>query len=62
MTLLPAFTENTETAAILYFEAEGRSAADLQNELEKTYPCFSAMRVVKKDGKPYVALEIGVEE
>ena len=58
MTLLPEFTENTETAAILYFNAEGQNAAALQDALEKTYFCFTAMRVVKKDGKPYVALEI----
>ena len=58
MTLFPEFTENTETAAILYFSAEGQSAAEVQNALEKTYPCFSSMRTVKKDGKPYVALEI----
>ncbi len=62
MTLLPEFTENTETAAILYFSAEGQSAAALQDALEKTYPCFTAMRVVKKDGKPYVALEIAVDD
>lgn len=61
MTLLPDFTENTETAAILYFSTEGQNAAALQEALEKTYPCFTAMRVVKKDGKPYIALEIGVE-
>lgn len=58
MTLLPEFTENTETAAILYFNAEGQNAAALQDALEKTYPCFSSMRAVKKDGKAYVALEI----
>ena len=58
MTLFPDFTENTETAAILYFSAEGQNAAELQKALENTYPCFSSMRTVNKDGKPYVALEI----
>lgn len=58
MTLLPVFSENTETAAILYFDAAGKDTVALQNALEQTYPCFASMRVVKKDGKPYVALTI----
>lgn len=59
---IPDFTENSDDKMILYFNVSGKNAADVQNELEKTYVCFSKMSVVTKDGTKYVALEIDNEE
>ena len=57
--LYPDFTENRENASLLYFSTEGRDVFSLQRELEDTYACFTAVGVVTKNGKKYIALEIG---
>ena len=60
--LYPEFTENRENAALLYFSTEGKDVFSLQKELEATYACYSAVGVVTKNGKKYVALEVGNDE
>ena len=56
--LFPEFTENTEAGVIMYFPLAGRTEKELMAELEKTYYCYSAAGVVKKDGVAYIALTV----
>jgi hypothetical protein len=60
--LYPELTENNEKTTVLYFAAGDRKDADIMNELEDTYACFSAMKPVTKDGRKYIALEIEDEQ
>ena len=58
MILLPDFTEEKETATVLYFSAKGKDPQKLLRELENTYACYAAAGTVQRDGETYVALEI----
>jgi hypothetical protein len=60
--LYPELTENNEKTTVLYFAVGDRKDADIMNELEDTYACFSAMKPVTKDGRKYIALEIEDEQ
>lgn len=60
--LIPAFSENTDNAMLLYFEADGKDTKALGDEIEKTYVCYSKMNVAVKDGHKYVVIEIENEE
>ncbi len=60
--LFPEFTENNEKNTVLYFAVGDEKEADIMNELEDTYACFSAMNPVTKDGRKYIALEIEDEQ
>ena len=63
MTPLPSFTEQKKNAMVLYFDTEGDSPQDVERRVTAAYACYSAVGVVKKDGKTFVALEIdGVDE
>lgn len=59
--LIPEFTENRDDGVAMYFPLDGKNPASLYDELEKTYPCFTKMNTVKKDGRSYVRLETAFE-
>lgn len=54
----PEITENNENVTVLYFAVGNEKDADVMNELEDTYACFSKLTPVTRDGKKYIALEI----
>lgn len=58
MIVMPEFSENTENATLLYFNADNTDARKLGDEIEKTYVCFSKMSQTLKDGHKYVVVEI----
>ena len=63
MTPLPSYNEQKKNAMVLYFDTEGASPQDVERRVTAAYACYSAVGVVKKDGKTFVALEIdGVDE
>ena len=59
--LYPEFTENTDSAMLLYFASEG-DEKKLGDEIEKIYVEYSRMSSVIKDGKKYIVLEIKDED
>lgn len=61
MILFPEFTENNENGVTLFFAADNKNENELIKELENVYPCLSAVEVVIKNGKKYIAVEIDDE-
>ncbi len=61
MAVLPEFSENTDRSMLLYFNADGKDANALCNEIERVYVCYNKMTVGMKDGHKYVIVEIADE-